>query len=224
LGLLGILVAAFYPARFHLPEHNFLFRIAMTMAGIRGVSAQAATLLALLGLIPLMIGTVTLVKVRRLKGALRGARWASIGVAAGSVLVLGSLLFVLDPIASAFEARYAHELLESVEGRERDWNYGNVIHDANLILGHVALKQGKIEEAKGHLVEAGKTPGSPQLHSYGPDMSLAQELVAIGEREAVVEYLNLCGNFWGRDRGRLGAWTRAIEAGEIPDFGRQSWR
>jgi hypothetical protein len=221
LGLLGILVAVVFPARFRLPE-NYVFQVSMAMVGIRGIAAQAATLLAVLGLFPLIIGTITVVKVRRLKGALKGAKWASVGVLAGAVLALASLLLVVDPISPAFEARYALELLESVRGEERDWNYGNVIHDANLILGRVALKQGKIEKAKGYLVEAGKTPGSPQLNSYGPDMSLAEELVTIGEREAVVEYFNLCRSFWKRGEGRLDEWTRAVEAGEIPDFGRHS--
>jgi len=38
------------------------------------------------------------------------------------------------------------------------------------------LKEGKVEDAKHYLLEAGKTPGSPQLNSFGPDMSLAEEL------------------------------------------------
>ena len=31
------------------------------------------------------------------------------------------------------------------------WNYGNVIHEANTVLGQVALREGNIQKAKFHL-------------------------------------------------------------------------
>lgn len=43
--------------------------------------------------------------------------------------------------------------------------------------------------------------GSPQLKSFGPSMGLAKELVRDGEKEAVIEYLKLCAQFWESGRG-----------------------
>jgi hypothetical protein len=42
--------------------------------------------------------------------------------------------------------------------------------------------------------------GSPGLFTAGPNMTLAMELLELGERAAVVEFLNLCTNFLANGR------------------------
>src|ERR1700759_1001104 len=44
--------------------------------------------------------------------------------------------------------KYAENLLTLAPKYKSDWNYGNAIQDGNLVLGRIALKDGKIEEAK----------------------------------------------------------------------------
>lgn len=100
-----------------------------------------------------------------------------------------------------------------------DWNFGNAVHKGNLTLGRVALRAGDIEAAKKFLLEAGRAPGSPQLNSFGPNMTLAKELLEKGEHDAVLEYFQLCAAFWEMDRGRLREWSPLVEKGVIPDFG-----
>ena len=114
---------------------------------------------------------------------------------------------------------YARELLDLAQSLERDWNYGNAIHDGNMVLGRLALVHGDKEEAKRRLLEAGKTPGSPQLNSFGPNMSLARELLVAGEREVVIEYFRRCLGFWEHGRERLKDWIALVEGGRLPDFG-----
>jgi hypothetical protein len=114
---------------------------------------------------------------------------------------------------------YALELLDLAQSLERDWNYGNAIHDGNMVMGRLALVHGDAEEAKRRLLEAGKTPGSPQLNSFGPNMSLAQDLLAVDEREAVIEYLTQCLEFWELGREKLEDWIALVEGGRRPDFG-----
>lgn len=74
-------------------------------------------------------------------------------------------------------ANYSEELLKLSEKYPSDWNYGNAIHDGHIILGKIALAEGNIERAKDHLIRAGNTPGSPQLNTIGPDLSLIQALL-----------------------------------------------
>ena len=121
--------------------------------------------------------------------------------------------------AKAFDkARaYATELLSSAVEGLPDWNYGNAVHFGNLVLGHVALEEGRIAAAEEHLILAGETPGSPQLNSFGPNMSLALGLLKHGQKETVIEYLKLCRAFWKKKR--LDTWIAQIERGETPDFG-----
>ncbi|NOY40576.1 MAG: hypothetical protein GXP26_01895, partial [Planctomycetes bacterium] len=91
---------------------------------------------------------------------------------------------------------YARQLLSEAPERKKNWNYGNAIHHGNQILGRIALAADDLEKAKKYLLESGKTPGSPQLNSFGPSMVLAKELLKKGEREVVIEYFQQCGNFW----------------------------
>jgi len=115
--------------------------------------------------------------------------------------------------------KFARELIALAPQFKGDWNYGNAIHDANLVLGRIALKSGHIDEANRLLLEAGRSPGSPQMNSFGPNMSLAKDLLEKGERDTVVEYFNLCRKFWKMDTGRLDQWSQQVIAGKIPDFG-----
>lgn len=115
---------------------------------------------------------------------------------------------------------YAEELLLLSETLPQDWNYGNAVHDGNRILGHVALKAGDVEGAKSFLLRAGETIGSPQLNSFGPSLSLAKALLARGERDSVVRYLQLCTRFWEDRSDAVDKWIADIRAGRTPDLNR----
>ena len=99
------------------------------------------------------------------------------------------------------------------------WNYGNNIHHGNIVLGRIAIKLDDIEEAKERLVNAGNTPGSPQLNSFGPNMALAKELLEKGEKDVVLKYFELCSKFWKRKKDRLDEWSVSVKDGRMPNFG-----
>src|SRR4051812_3857018 len=86
-------------------------------------------------------------------------------------------------------------------------------------LGRLLLQAGDEEGAKRHLIEAGKTPGSAPLCSFGPTMRLARDLLERGEKAAVLEYLRLCALFWQTDDQRIDQWIHTVELGGMPDFG-----
>ena len=61
---------------------------------------------------------------------------------------------------------------------------------------------------------------TPALDSFGPNMTLAKELLQEGERDVVLEFFELCSEFWKTGReGRLTEWSNAVKEGKIPDFG-----
>lgn len=115
--------------------------------------------------------------------------------------------------------KLANSLLEDAEGFPKDWNYGNAIHAANIVLGRIAVKEDDLEAAGKYLTAAGNTPGSPQLDTFGPDMNLARELLAAGEKKIVQRYFELCAKFWKMNDGRLKQWSELAESGKIPEFG-----
>ena len=116
-------------------------------------------------------------------------------------------------------------------------NYGNTIFNEHTLLGRVALREGKLDEAKKHLLAAGHTPGSPQLNSFGPDFILARELAEKGERDTVIAFLDLVARFWANPDGetepnskrvasdnlkQLESWKDQLRAGKVPDH--PKWR
>lgn len=115
------------------------------------------------------------------------------------------------------------------------WNYGNVVYEANEILGLAALAKGDVAAAKRHLIAAGESPGSPQLDSFGPEMTLAQKLLAKGEKAVVLQFLDLVAKFWATPKpgdskesvemhrktaGRIERWKTEILAGRQPNLDR----
>jgi len=93
------------------------------------------------------------------------------------------------------------------------------VHECNLILGRVALRQGDTASAVRYLYAAANVSGGGSLSSFGPNMMLAKELLEKGQRQAVLEYLRLRAKFWSYDRGQIARWTAEINAGKIPEFG-----
>jgi uncharacterized membrane protein YeaQ/YmgE (transglycosylase-associated protein family) len=115
--------------------------------------------------------------------------------------------------------QFATQLLNLAPSFKDNWNYGNAIQDGNLVLGRIAVRDGRLEEAKNYLLEAGKSPGSPQMDSFGPNMSLAKDLLEKGERDTVLQYFELCRKFWTMDYNKLNEWSEEVKAGKTPYFG-----
>lgn len=101
-----------------------------------------------------------------------------------------------------------------------NWNFGNAIHDTNRVLGLVSLKSGDIDTAADYLLKAGKSTGSPQLNSFGPELDLANELLQLGKVDAVKSYLKDIKSFWEMDNGQVDAWLAEIEKGGKPQLDR----
>lgn len=117
---------------------------------------------------------------------------------------------------------HGDELLCLTKMFKDDWGgCGNAIHKGNLILGRVALREEDVVSAKRYLLRAAETPGSANLISFGPNMTLAKELLEAGEKEAVLEYLEKCAKFWEMDFGKLKYWAEIIQSGRTPKFGTQ---
>lgn len=123
---------------------------------------------------------------------------------------------------AAGEIQKARNYAESMLSRSsQSWNDGNLVHHGHLILGRIALVEGRLEEAKERLVLAGGTTGAPNLSTFGPNMALAKELLERGEKEIVLEYFELCSVFWNTDsaKDKLRRWSEQVAEGSLPDFG-----
>jgi hypothetical protein len=114
------------------------------------------------------------------------------------------------------------------------FNYGNTIHEANTLLGRVALKENDLNQAREYLLKSGKCPTSPQLSSFGPSYVLARELLERGEKDIVIDYLDLVYDLWANPKNNdsskspamannqkkidlLNRWKEEIMSGKIPE-------
>ncbi len=98
------------------------------------------------------------------------------------------------------------------------WNYGNAIHHSHTIISLVKFERNQIDSAKNHLVKSSKTPGSPQLDSFGPTLMLAQKLADHGEIQSCIKYLKNCSQFWKMDNGKVSTWLNQLENGNVPNM------
>jgi hypothetical protein len=153
------------------------------------------------------------------------AKFARLEATVSQLSGLDRFYRLVDLAKAAFDAGdakatvYANELLNVAPQYSTDWNYGNAIYFGNWVLGRVALQQGNTAAAGQYLLSAGATPGSPQLNSFGPNMILAQELLQKGQTAEVLQFFNLCANFWKMEGGKLAEWAAVVKAGKMPEFG-----
>jgi thiol-disulfide isomerase/thioredoxin len=87
------------------------------------------------------------------------------------------------------------------------------VHASETMLGRVALEQGHPEEARQHLLDSAKVK-----LGGAPKMTLAQDLLDSGERDAVVKYLESCRAFWKFDEGRIDHSEKLIRTQPKPDI------
>jgi len=150
-------------------------------------------------------------------GALEQARVLTPEARRGLPTRLAMMAFEAGDLAKA--SAYGTQLLAEAGRASKDWDYGNAIHEANVVLGRVALVEGRLADAERFLAAAGNTPGSPQLDSFGPNMTLARDLLERGSSAAVLAYFEQVRRFWKMGGARLDAWTIVVQAGRIPEFG-----
>lgn len=91
------------------------------------------------------------------------------------------------------------------------------MHKYHTHQGRLLLHDGNIEGAKEQLLLSLEVKPDATMRSFGPNMSLARDLLAKGEREIVIEYLDGCSVFW-KD-AQVEQWKGEINQGKVPDFG-----
>ena len=96
---------------------------------------------------------------------------------------------------------------------------GELFYYGYFTKGMVAFKKGNTIKAVEFLLKSAETSGSPQLNSFGPNMSLAKALLEAGQKDAVIEFLEKCGKVWQVDQGKSEKWIAEIKDGKTPDFG-----
>ena len=93
------------------------------------------------------------------------------------------------------------------------------VQRANTILGRVALRTGRLAAAKQYLLDSADVRAAPDIALSGPTLVLARELIEGGERDAVLEYLEICMKLWARGENILRIWIADLKNGKTPNLG-----
>ena len=110
---------------------------------------------------------------------------------------------------------YAQELLATPDLAEKS---GEAVFCANYALGVLAFRRDQLDQARHYLLQASTAKGSARLCGTGPELSLARDFLARGERDVVLEFLDNCRSFWTSENGIIDHWRDTILGGHIPDF------
>jgi hypothetical protein len=100
--------------------------------------------------------------------------------------------------------------------------FGIAVIYCNLVLGRLALLDGDIAKAEEYLLLSGQTDESSGVSSvWGPNMSLARELLKRARKDTVLKYLDECKLWWKPEyeNGKLTKWAAEIERDAMPVFG-----
>ena len=100
--------------------------------------------------------------------------------------------------------------------------YGDVVHIDHVYRGLFALRDRDTKLARLELLKAGRPPAGTLIKFFGPNCLLASELLKLGERKPVLDFLVYCKAFWLLPVRvfHLPQWISTIKRGEMPDFGR----
>jgi tetratricopeptide (TPR) repeat protein len=132
-------------------------------------------------------------------------------------LKIAEVLYALQESSAAEQC--AEVALDSLIDSERDIE--DVRYNSHQLLGRIALRLGRISEATDHLGWSLNVSPSPVLQSFGPSLTLAQELLDVGERISVIEYLERCASFWKGKPALFEQWIAEIKEGLTPRL--RSW-
>ena len=92
---------------------------------------------------------------------------------------------------------------------------------SNFVLGRLAILRGDIRSAEQYLIASGKAAGDAALGTYGPNLSLALELLKHGDEQSwqvVLRFIDEIKVFWKITPAPFDEWSSQIVAGKVPHF------
>jgi hypothetical protein len=116
--------------------------------------------------------------------------------------------------------KYALELRQRTPAYAADSNYCDAIQRYNLVLGRLAIRDGDLQAAERYLMASARLPDPDYRSYFGPNVSLANDLLLLGHREIVIQYLGATKTFWvSSTPDQVDIWVKEIKSGKYPDFG-----
>ncbi len=85
--------------------------------------------------------------------------------------------------------------------------------------GRLALADGDRATARRELIVAGRALAAPTQLTFGPNVTLARDLLAAGDTASVLAYFAVLDSTWTHGIPQVAGWRDALDQGSEPDFG-----
>lgn len=105
-------------------------------------------------------------------------------------------------LEGAEEAAARALIANDAPNNEGEWPAGDRQHMAHILLGYVCLRRGDVDGAATELIRSAQVEATPVLGSFGPDLSLAWQLLVAGKGDEVAHFAQLFSRFWEGPRSR----------------------
>ena len=132
---------------------------------------------------------------------------------------LGQVTYILGKNKDA--EKYANEMLEFGHKSTRKYIKGSYLYNANTLLGLLALRNGKTEEACKYLIKSSDIIAANKLPYFYADMSLACMLTFKKQDKCVLKFLETLSKH--SSKGRYKTYIKDLKAGVMPNYGGMSY-
>ena len=119
---------------------------------------------------------------------------------------------------SAFEASEVPAAEEWARKAIDQFTNPESVHVGNQVLGNIALRKQKVDEAEKFLLASADVKGGRRGASFWPEMDLAQQLLTLDRHDAVAKYLDSGSEVWKRFSERLECLSDSVSNGESPEL------
>jgi len=155
--------------------------------------------------IDLEMATIDIIKLKLLGAVAKAALEAGLNDEAE--------LYADQALALAAEGRFSKAPPVTFESDAE----GEAVFLGNLVLGRLALLRDDVQAAETYLLLSGKIKAGSQTF-WGPNMTLARELLKRNRTKVVLEFLEEVKEFWLEECafGKPEEWEKAIRAGKMP--------
>lgn len=116
---------------------------------------------------------------------------------------------------------FTEQITKNIDSFNNYTTKGGMLHEYHTLMGRHLVREGNLEGAKQQLTLSIDLPPDAVMQSFGPNTSLALDLLLKGENTAVLTYLDGCSRFWKEEPIQI--WKTKINANKMPALDIHNW-
>jgi hypothetical protein len=116
---------------------------------------------------------------------------------------------------------FTEQITKNIDSFNNYTTKGGMLHEYHTLMGRHLVREGNLEEAKQQLMLSIDLSPDSAMRSFGPNTSLALDLLLKGENTSVLTFLDGCARFWKEEPIQI--WKSKINANKMPALDIHDW-